>query len=247
MNQMQQQPPQQQGGPQGGSQNNVNGAQMLAPNQVPAHLIGLMTNPSLAAAAAASPLFPPAAMLSNPGAFLHMPEAFAAGANRGQQQTGMNVSNQQAAPGGAILPRMGATGYDGAGNQLTSQSQQQQQQAMLAFAQAQQQSGSMQQPSQQQQHLQNQQLQFIPPNADMSSMGNNDDKKGNGGDEMTSEEKIVQNRDRNREHARSTRLRKKAYVQKLKELVEGLHAERSAEVRQRRIAISHLVSWGRYD
>eukprot|EP00546_Thalassionema_frauenfeldii_P001757 CAMPEP_0178934814 /NCGR_PEP_ID=MMETSP0786-20121207/24119_1 /TAXON_ID=186022 /ORGANISM="Thalassionema frauenfeldii, Strain CCMP 1798" /LENGTH=937 /DNA_ID=CAMNT_0020612733 /DNA_START=167 /DNA_END=2980 /DNA_ORIENTATION=- len=58
--------------------------------------------------------------------------------------------------------------------------------------------------------------------------------------EMTAEEKAKQNRDRNREHARSTRLRKKAYVQKLKELVEGLHAERTEEVRKRRVAIQHL-------
>mmetsp|Transcript_28811 Transcript_28811/g.44006 ORF Transcript_28811/g.44006 Transcript_28811/m.44006 type:complete len:927 (+) Transcript_28811:189-2969(+) len=58
--------------------------------------------------------------------------------------------------------------------------------------------------------------------------------------EMTAAEKAKQNRDRNREHARSTRLRKKAYVQKLKELVEGLHAERTEEVRKRRVAIQHL-------
>lgn len=57
---------------------------------------------------------------------------------------------------------------------------------------------------------------------------------------LTPEERAKQNRDRNREHARSTRLRKKAYVQKLKELVEGLHAERTEEVRQRRIAIQQL-------
>jgi len=58
---------------------------------------------------------------------------------------------------------------------------------------------------------------------------------------LTPEERAKQNRDRNREHARSTRLRKKAYVAKLKELVEGLHAERTEEVRQRRIAIQHLA------
>jgi len=70
-----------------------------------------------------------------------------------------------------------------------------------------------------------------------------DGKPGNGRikkSEMTTEEKAKQNRDRNREHARSTRLRKKAYVQKLKELVEGLHAERTEEVRKRRVAIQHL-------
>lgn len=57
---------------------------------------------------------------------------------------------------------------------------------------------------------------------------------------LTPAERAQQNRDRNREHARSTRLRKKAYVQKLKELVEGLHAERTEEVRQRRVAIQKL-------
>jgi hypothetical protein len=60
------------------------------------------------------------------------------------------------------------------------------------------------------------------------------------GGDLTVEERQQQNRDRNREHARSTRLRKKAYVAKLKELVEGLHAERTEEVRQRRIAIQSL-------
>ena len=59
--------------------------------------------------------------------------------------------------------------------------------------------------------------------------------------DMSAAERAKQNRDRNREHARSTRLRKKAYVQKLKELVEGLHAERTEEVRQRRVAIQHLA------
>ena len=59
--------------------------------------------------------------------------------------------------------------------------------------------------------------------------------------DVSTTEKVQQNRDRNREHARSTRLRKKAYVQKLKELVEGLHAERIEEVRQRRVAIQHMA------
>lgn len=64
--------------------------------------------------------------------------------------------------------------------------------------------------------------------------------KGTKGD-VSAEDRAQQNRDRNREHARSTRLRKKAYVQKLKELVEGLHAERTEEARQRRVAIQHLA------
>lgn len=71
-----------------------------------------------------------------------------------------------------------------------------------------------------------------PPQTD-SSRG----RKG----EVSADERAKQNRDRNREHARSTRLRKKAYVQKLKELVEGLHAERSEEMRKRRVAMQHLA------
>jgi hypothetical protein len=59
--------------------------------------------------------------------------------------------------------------------------------------------------------------------------------------ELTEEEKKQLNRDRNRQHARSTRLRKKAYVNKLKELVDGLHAERSEEASKRRVAVQHLA------
>ena len=58
--------------------------------------------------------------------------------------------------------------------------------------------------------------------------------------DMTPEERARVNRDRNREHARSTRLRKKAYVSKLKELVENLHAERCEETRKRRVVVEHL-------
>lgn len=58
----------------------------------------------------------------------------------------------------------------------------------------------------------------------------------------TPAEKAQSSRDRNREHARCTRLRKKAYVNKLKELVEGLHAERSEDGRKRRAAIQALAS-----
>ena len=49
------------------------------------------------------------------------------------------------------------------------------------------------------------------------------------------------NRDRNREHARSTRLRKKAYVNKLKELLDALHVERSDDDRKRRVAVQKLA------
>jgi hypothetical protein len=59
---------------------------------------------------------------------------------------------------------------------------------------------------------------------------------------MTPEQKAQSSRDRNREHARCTRLRKKAYVNKLKELVDGLHAERSEDTRKRRAAVQALAS-----
>jgi hypothetical protein len=201
MNHQQQQQPQQHA-------SQAQAAAMLAPQgSVQAHLMSLMTNPALAAAAAASPMFPPAAMLSNPGAFLTMPEAFTQGT--------------AAAPGGAVLPRLGTS------DQQKQHQQQQQQQwqgvgaAMDMFA----------------MNAQQQHIQIIPP----ADSGENDyDKKGRRA-EGTVEERAKQNRDRNREHARSTRMRKKAYVQKLKELVEGLHAERTEEVRQRRVAIQHLA------
>ena len=54
-------------------------------------------------------------------------------------------------------------------------------------------------------------------------------------------QKQQSNRDRNREHARSTRLRKKAYVNKLKELLDALHVERSDDDRKRRVAVQKLA------
>jgi hypothetical protein len=56
----------------------------------------------------------------------------------------------------------------------------------------------------------------------------------------SAEEKAAFHRERNRQHARSTRARKKAYVNKLKELVEHLHMERTEEARKRRMAASTL-------
>ena len=221
---------------------------MLAPQGVPAHLMGLMTNPALAAAAAASPLFPPAAMLSNPGAFLTMPEAFAAATNN--QQT----TAQAAAPGGVVLPRLDGAALANFAVDSNAINQQQQQAhhpgvapaaaaampgavANMGMAVLPQQNAQLQADPQQ---LQSQQAQLIPPHSsDPNKNLSKEDKKRRA--ELTPEERAKQNRDRNREHARSTRLRKKAYVQKLKELVEGLHAERTEEVRQRRVAIQHLA------
>lgn len=66
-------------------------------------------------------------------------------------------------------------------------------------------------------------------------------KRGASNADLTPEEKKKLNRDRNRQHARSTRLRKKAYIEKLKQLVDGLHAERSEQDRKRRVEVQHLA------
>ncbi|GMI04162.1 hypothetical protein TrLO_g9536 [Triparma laevis f. longispina] len=52
---------------------------------------------------------------------------------------------------------------------------------------------------------------------------------------LSAEEKAQQSKDRNREHARSTRLRKKAYVLKLEELVEQLSSDRTKNEQQQRV------------
>lgn len=58
---------------------------------------------------------------------------------------------------------------------------------------------------------------------------------------MTPEEKAKANRDRNREHARNTRLRKKAYLEKLKTTVDELCRERDTLVSERAGAANLLV------
>jgi len=58
---------------------------------------------------------------------------------------------------------------------------------------------------------------------------------------MTPAEKAKANRDRNREHARNTRLRKKAYLEKLKTTVDELCRERDTLVSERAGAANLLV------
>jgi hypothetical protein len=53
--------------------------------------------------------------------------------------------------------------------------------------------------------------------------------------------KAQHSRERNREHARSTRLRKKAYIQKLKDMADGLRSVQTEEIRQRRISMQKLL------
>jgi hypothetical protein len=54
---------------------------------------------------------------------------------------------------------------------------------------------------------------------------------------MSKEERAKQNRDRNREHARNTRLRKKAFVEELKRQVEELVEAKEREDRERQSAV----------
>lgn len=235
------------------------------PGGMNAQIMGqLMTNPALAAAAAATPLFPPAAMMTNPSAFYTMPEYYQSqgalqkdqnardsasiisnavavqaqlvtAGRAGQQTPGFTLSNltqfqqsQQGAaqslfpiasahntimPYGAVMPPPGL-----APNQMAPSSVQ----AHMAAAAAASQAIAM--------------AEIEDFDGENALTG-----KGKRRKDLTPAERAKQNRERNREHAKSTRLRKKAYVQKLKELVEGLHAERTEEVRQRRVAIQHLA------
>jgi hypothetical protein len=221
------------GGQRATSNSNINTASMLRPQQncqqgasnvlpqqqqqqhqqqsMPPHLMGLMTNPQLAAAAAASPLFPPAAMISNPGAYFSMPEAYAAGAMQAQL-------------------RRNNPGNNGTGSNNSSNNN------MLLP------SMSMMQSGHHHPFMDSRNMVFgpnmvVPPAPPQVYMDNNNN--ANTAD-LSVAQRSKQNRDRNKEHAKSTRMRKKAYVSKLKDLVEGLHSERTEETRQRRVAIQHL-------
>mmetsp|Transcript_29542 Transcript_29542/g.71046 ORF Transcript_29542/g.71046 Transcript_29542/m.71046 type:complete len:660 (+) Transcript_29542:99-2078(+) len=59
--------------------------------------------------------------------------------------------------------------------------------------------------------------------------------------DSSQEAKAQHNRERNREHARSTRLRKKAYVQELKEMADGLREIQTTEIRQRRMSVQKMM------
>lgn len=220
----------------------------------------LMTNPALAAAAAASPLFPPTAMLTNPSALYTMPEYYQS-AEAMQNEQDARESTAAINEAVAVKPHLVTAGQGG------------QQQSEFSV-------GNFQQQHQQQQGgvymcpMGNAQLNIIPYGAALPPSGlapnqlassslqvhiaastaasqalsrtfgeMNDPGNGEKGKrkEMTPAERAKQNRERNKEHAKSTRMRKKAYIQKLKELVDGLHSERTEEVRQRRVAIQHLA------
>lgn len=82
-------------------------------------------------------------------------------------------------------------------------------------------------------------------NASTVSANSANDAKGNNNrvrrQNLTADERAQQNRDRNREHARNTRLRKKAYVEELKRTLTELVAQRDAsEAEKRQVAQREL-------
>jgi len=243
-----------------------------------------MTNPALAAVAAATPLLPPAAMMTNPGAFLTMPEyylpqtAAVAGAPGNTahdiQHQQMNAKTSAAAINSsvAVRPQLVTSGVatQQRHHPQTGVSQQQQQTQAQLFAIPGVQYPTIlpygvslpnpvlsstpgvnpMAPSSVQVHMAANvaasqaiaasNTRTNPTVVEYSSSASKTIGKRKTKD-LTCDERAQQNRDRNREHARSTRLRKKAYVSKLKELVDGLHRERTEEVHQRRVAIQHLA------
>jgi hypothetical protein len=217
------------------------------------HLMGLMPNPALGAAAEASPVFPTAAMMTDPGPFFALPDAFVASGSIANPQNGQQI--QQGGTGGLPLqqvlpqPSNGSNGNpvaftDAMGNQLMQYMQSGQHHfpqiqggdpSTFAFEHG----GTPQSAPV------NSSMGFYIAAAAAAAVAENDDMHSNGDKKerryMNANERAKQNRDRNREHAKSTRLRKKAYVDNLKELLDGLHAERTEEVKQRRVAIQHLA------
>jgi len=93
-------------------QQNIAASSAVVSNAMSAQVMGqLMTNPALAAVAAATPLLPPAAMITNPGAFLTMPEFYrtsnpiVTGSANGPQQQHMNAKTTAAAINSSVAVR----------------------------------------------------------------------------------------------------------------------------------------------
>jgi hypothetical protein len=202
------------------------------------HLFEMMTNPAFSAAAAASPLFPPAAMVTNPGALYAMPDLFASNGGVNTQATNAGVQQPHhvaAQENGNRIPMANQQTYQLRDGQHVSPMQ------VLGAPPA----GFPLPPNTGPSSLQ---VNFASAAAAVSAMASSSDsngdieaKKGRRKKELTPAQRSKQNRDRNREHARSTRMRKKEYIQRLKELMQGLHTERNEERRLRRVAIQRLA------
>lgn len=244
--------------------------QMLAPGAIPPHMMGYVSNPAALATAQQAAMFPPGGMINPAdAAMLGMPSMFttqnmqqAPMAPNGQGQSVM-VPRMATVMGSQAV----ANGFAGGIQQPARPAQAQQYPTKIAPNTATappipNQNYSMQAPT----TLGGIPIPALPPHSSTAMQvqvaaaaaaaaaaplksslplhgkgGKQDDKAGRAKKtDLTPEEKAKMNRDRNREHARSTRLRKKAYVQKLKELVEALHAERTEESRKRRVAVQHL-------
>jgi len=67
-------------------------------------------------------------------------------------------------------------------------------------------------------------------------------KANNEAEDIENNDKTEKNRERNREHARCTRLRKKAYVQKLKNMAHGLRSVQTNEIRERRVSMQNSLN-----
>jgi hypothetical protein len=202
------------------------------------HLFEMMTNPAFSAAAAASPLFPPAAMVTNPGALYAMPDLFAS--NGGV--------NTQATNAGVQQPHHVAAQEHG--NRIPAAKQQTYQLNVGQHVAPMQVLGSPPTglslppnmgPSSLQVNFASEAAAVRDMASSSDSDGDIEAKKGMRKKELTPTQRAKENRDRNREHAKSTRVRKKAYIHRLKELVEGLHTERNEERRQRRLAVQRLA------
>jgi hypothetical protein len=236
----------------------------VSSQSVAPHLLGFLSNPTLAAAASSAPLFPGITMLNNPEALIGMPGMFR---SHHMMQPGINISSSA-----------NAGDCQGSGFSQSQIAQQQHPQYLQQIVPNQHHQQLLAPSTVNAQQMMSQNYAFqvpvpstlggvsIPPVPPHSSTAmqvqiaaaaaavaaaplkanqqsisqRNDEKNKQEKCDLTPQEKARQNRDRNREHARSTRLRKKAYVQKLKELVEGLHVQRTEEVRKRRVAIQHL-------
>jgi hypothetical protein len=244
-----------------GAMSQQQGSAMQGGAPIPPHLMGLMSNPAFASAAASSPLYPPAAMLSNSGAYVTMPEHFNAvpgmptqpqqqqqqhqqQAHQHQHQQQTHQHHQQQAHQ-HVSQQVDSNKHSNSNRtamlmpnvQLSNQGVSNTGATLIA-------------PMGTVNPFTNIMALAIPACSAGSGVATSTASFASGQpqgvpidpqDNMSPSERSKQNRDRNREHARSTRLRKKAYVAKLKELVEGLHSERTEEAKKRKVAIQSLA------
>ena len=210
-------------------------------------MMNMVGDPTLAAATAASSFYPMQAMFNNSGSFFPMPQMFTA---TGMQAAAAPTATAEAAssevattpmvPGHHTMP----TGFNPNSFQINGSSNAWPQPMIGTTSGFQ---GAMDCSLQNLNASTAMQVQMAAAAAAAAAVPNATTSDGSGTSKhkmtnhLTADEKLKLNRDRNREHARTTRLRKKAYVQKLKEMVDGLHAERTEEAHKRRVAMQHLA------